>query len=343
MMAKYRLTVLLLLCMIGISNLSTAQQSKATSKVTIDMTYVDADGKKHSETIEYVGKEAEDFDADEYEKSLELRDIKILNLNINQSVSKASEDDAHEAHDVKIKRKPGKGKKSVTVKKIIVSTSDADKTMDSDTYKMDKKDGKIVINGKEVDGSSKQIRIMKTMDSDTEMEVEVKDGKVFINGEEIDESEINQSSEHQVIIKKDLLDDEENIWISKDGDDVDLERIMNDLDGTKGKMIFISDDEDQKPRLGIMIEDGKVVNGAEVVDIVADSPAAKGGLLKGDVVTAINDLPVYGVSSMMDKVHDFKPGDIVRIAYNRNGKSMTSKIKLEMMNSEINKTIIIKE
>ena len=338
MTTKNRLTLLLLLSMMSLSSISNAQGMKE-SKVTIEMTFEDADGKKHTETIEYIGKEAEDFDADEFEKTLEKRDIKILNLNINQSVSKKSKGELHEDHEIKIKRKGEKGKKSVTVKKIIVSDSDQHtiikESMDGDTHKIVEKDGKIIINGKEIDGNSKEVRIVK-MDADDEMEVEVKDGKVFINGEEVKESEMNQSSEHRVIIKQMDGDGEKNIWISGDGK-------IQDLNKEGNEMIFISDNASEKPRLGIIIEDGKTVNGAEIIDLVPDSPAAKAGLQKGDTVTAINNQPVYGVTSMMATVEDFEPGEEVSVTYTRGGKSMTSKIKLEMMNTKMKKEVIIKK
>ena len=339
MIAKYRLTLLLLLCMLSISSITLAQSTKE-AKVTIEMTYEDANGKKQSETIEYIGEKAENFDADEYEKSLGKRDIKILSLDINQSVTTESKGELHEEHDVKIKHKGEKGKKRVMVRKMIRTDSD-DKTkikesMDTKTYEVEEKDGKIYLNGKEIDEDSKQIRIVKSMNADDEMKVEIKDGKVFINGEEVDDSEMNKSSEHRVIIKEMDGDGEKNIWISGDGESHDLHKEGH-------KMIFISDDEVKKPRLGIMIEDGKVVNGAEIVDLVPDSPAAKAGLQKGDTVTSINDQPVYGVTSMMDKVEDFESGDEVSITYNRGGKTMTSKIKLEMMNTKIQKEVIIKK
>ena len=104
MTIKYRLTLLLTLSMLSICNISNAQSSR-DSKVVIEMTYKDSDGKKHTETIEYVGQKAESFDADEFEKSLEKREITILNLNINQSSSKEMKGKLHEDHDVKIKEK----------------------------------------------------------------------------------------------------------------------------------------------------------------------------------------------------------------------------------------------
>lgn len=345
MLSKYRLTTLLVISMMVISTVINAQSSKVSS-VIIELTYEDSKGKKHSETIEYQGKDADSFDVEAYEKELKARDIKILNLNINQSVSETKKGELHEDHDITLRprsgaeRKATKKKKSVIVKKMIISDSDDDvnitKAIDGDTYKVEEKDGKIFINGKEVEGDSKQIRIMKTIGDSDEMNVEVKDGKVYINGEEVDESEMNKSSEHKVIIKKMNGGDAKNIWISNDGEEHDIEH---------GKeMIFISDDDaPQKPRLGIMIEDGQSVNGAEIVEVVPDSPAAKAGLQKGDTVTAVDGQKVYGVTSMMDKVSNFQKGDEVEVAYDRSGKSMTAKIKLEMINTEMKKTVIIKK
>ena len=46
---------------------------------------------------------------------------------------------------------------------------------------------------------------------------------------------------------------------------------------------------------------------------------------------------------MVDKVSEFKAGEEVEVSYDRDGKSMTTKIKLAMMNTEMHKTVIIKK
>lgn len=397
MKGKFRLTTLLIAALLSLQITVHAQDS-AASKVTIELTYKDKDGKKHAETKELTGAEAENFDFDAYEKSLADRDIEILNLNINQTSSNMNSEGAHESHDVKIKKKEKGGKKmkkNVVIMKTISADSDSEKDLekllDSDKLEIEEKDGKIYINGKEMEGAQKRVRVMKSGDGDMEnMKVEVKDGKVFLNGEIVDDADVETGSQ-KVIIKKmeggqgtqkrikvmkssdgDMEEEmkvevkdgkifingeeagdaemgegnqrimikkieggdseEKKIWISKDNETMDLDKM-------DGHMVFIADDEPETPRLGIAIEDGTTVNGAAVIEAVANSPAAKAGLQKGDVVTAINATKVYGVNSLMSAMGEFKVGDEVKVTYDRGGKSMTTTVKLEMMKGSMHKVI----
>ena len=393
MKGKYRLTVLLFALMLCLQVDSYAQSSN-TSKVTIELSYKDKDGKKHAETKELVGAEAENFDIDAYEKSLADRDIEILNLNVNQTSSKMKSEGAHENHDIVIKTKDGgkKMKKNVVIMKTISTDSeDAEmkELMDAEDLDIEEKDGRIYINGKEMKGAQKRVRVMQSGDGeenvkvevkdgvvfingekvddadvemgsqkvivkkmkgaegatkqikvmksggegvDENMKVEVKDGKIFINGEEVGDAEMEKGNQRIMIKKMEGNDGSENIWISDDNEKIDLDKMG-------GHMVFISDDELEKPRLGLAIEDGQSVNGAAVIEAVPDSPAAKAGLQKGDVVTAINDTKVYGANSLMNAMSEFKAGDEVTVTYDRGGKTMTTTVKLELMEGAMHKVI----
>ena len=76
----------------------------------------------------------------------------------------------------------------------------------------------------------------------------------------------------------------------------------------------------------IMVDDG--VEGAVVVQVQEDSPADKGGLKLGDVITGINDYEVTSVAKLKYYLYKFKPDDEVTLKFNRTGKEHTVKIKL---------------
>ena len=68
--------------------------------------------------------------------------------------------------------------------------------------------------------------------------------------------------------------------------------------------------------------------GAELVRVVAGSPAADAGLKTGDVVTAVDGKAVTGAASLTTQIRAHSSGDEVRITYQRDGSSSTVKVTL---------------
>lgn len=68
----------------------------------------------------------------------------------------------------------------------------------------------------------------------------------------------------------------------------------------------------EKPRLG-----------AEVMQVVAGSPAAEAGLQEGDVITAIDGEPVRKADGLMAQVRDRAVGTSVKLTVNRDGADQT--------------------
>ena len=82
--------------------------------------------------------------------------------------------------------------------------------------------------------------------------------------------------------------------------------------------------------LGIMIQEvtpdlAKAFNlpwaqGALVGDVTADSPGAKAGLQKGDVITALNGQPISDYSDLRLRISQTAPGTVVKLDVCRNGQ-----------------------
>jgi Do/DeqQ family serine protease len=64
------------------------------------------------------------------------------------------------------------------------------------------------------------------------------------------------------------------------------------------------------------------VRGVLVVGVFIDSPADIAGVQTGDIITAINDSPVYRVRNVLENVAGHKPGDRVKINLLRSGKPL---------------------
>ena len=68
--------------------------------------------------------------------------------------------------------------------------------------------------------------------------------------------------------------------------------------------------------------------GALVLDISADTPAAKFGLKRGDLIYAINAKPIKDKTSLQNTIASFQPNEKVTIELERDGKDMSLSIVL---------------
>ena len=72
----------------------------------------------------------------------------------------------------------------------------------------------------------------------------------------------------------------------------------------------------------------EVDSGVVVAGIVEKSGAALSGLMKGDIITKINDSEVKNAAYLKYLLYKYKPGDEVTLTYYRDGKFATAKVKL---------------
>lgn len=77
-----------------------------------------------------------------------------------------------------------------------------------------------------------------------------------------------------------------------------------------------------------------VLSGIYVADIYANSGAQKAGIKKGDVMLAINDIPVDTRSQLTGVIAQYRPGDKVTVRLLRDDMEMTKKVTLVNMYGE---------
>jgi putative serine protease PepD len=78
--------------------------------------------------------------------------------------------------------------------------------------------------------------------------------------------------------------------------------------------------------LGVQVTDA--FNGAGVVAVQPNSPAADAGLRSGDVITKVNDTAIANGNDLQTAIRAQKPGDTVTLTVIRNGSSTTVTVKL---------------
>jgi Do/DeqQ family serine protease len=90
----------------------------------------------------------------------------------------------------------------------------------------------------------------------------------------------------------------------------------------------------QYPREGLSDEQKKEsgipenTDGVYVMDVPKDGAAYAAGIKKGDVITAINDVPITSGAEMVGQIATYRPGDKITIEYKRGGKPMKSTVTL---------------
>jgi serine protease Do len=82
------------------------------------------------------------------------------------------------------------------------------------------------------------------------------------------------------------------------------------------------------PKLGATIEDTEDGNGVTVQEVDAESPAAKNGLQKGDVITNINGKKIADVGDAREAMQESSGKNTWNIQVLRGGKSITMEIKI---------------
>ena len=82
----------------------------------------------------------------------------------------------------------------------------------------------------------------------------------------------------------------------------------------------------KRPYLGIKVADDKydAGDGAHVGSVAKDGAAATIGLQKGDIITKINDAPIYSWTELQATISSYNTGEKINITYKRNGKEYTT-------------------
>ena len=107
---------------------------------------------------------------------------------------------------------------------------------------------------------------------------------------------------------------------------------------------LVSYGEVRRGRIGVLIGDITptlkealelpTLDGALVSDVVDDSPAAKAGLKKGDVIVAFNGEDIADASDIRNSVGLVEPGERADITYLRDGKRRSTRIEVEEFDEE---------
>ena len=102
------------------------------------------------------------------------------------------------------------------------------------------------------------------------------------------------------------------------------EDVLSTASATQDKT---STTNDQIPWLGVQIV--RSSDGPTVASVIADSPAEKAGLERGDVIKAIDGTSVSDVQAVRDLLKDKKAGDTITVSITRGGSAQDVTVTLE--------------
>ena len=113
------------------------------------------------------------------------------------------------------------------------------------------------------------------------------------------------------------------------GKDLDLDEIMENFRMPEGmrEPRVIMEGRMNRPRAGIQIEDLENGKGVKVLDVQAESPAAKAGLRKDDIITKAGDTEINSVDDMREILLKSKEGESIKLSLLRDGKSQSAEIR----------------
>lgn len=142
----------------------------------------------------------------------------------------------------------------------------------------------------------------KDAGKDGKVTIEIKDGEVKVNGKPIDEYEDDNLSVRR---KKTMTYGLASPSPFRSGN-------MNLHNGQN----FLFDED--RPFLGITTDEAD--GGAKITGITKNSAAEKAGLMKGDIITKVNDEKVESHGDVTKVIGKLKPEEKVTITYKRDGK-----------------------
>ena len=85
---------------------------------------------------------------------------------------------------------------------------------------------------------------------------------------------------------------------------------------------------ENKPKLGISIEDTETGDGVKITNVSENSPAAKSGLLENDIIVQVNDQKINEVDVLKPIIKDAKEGTSFTFLVKRNKELKTILVKL---------------
>jgi len=176
-----------------------------------------------------------------------------------------------------------------------------------------------------------EIIIRQKGDKDAKITLEIKNGEYFINGKPLEKFD----DQNVIVEKREFSEDIDMNGIYSPspfrinpGDEDRMERDYRNRDEMARKIQKSIQVSMNSAYLGVSSRKSEK-GGATVLEVTKGSPAEKAGIKKGDIITKVNDSKIESPEGLFETIHNFKPGDKVKIFFTRDGKEQSVTATLE--------------
>ena len=184
-------------------------------------------------------------------------------------------------------------------------------------------------------GNQSEIIIRQKGDKDSKVTLEIRNGKFIINGQPLDKF----VDENLEIEKRNMDEDGPMVGIMSSpfrANGWDRDEMPREMD--RNLMLNDMHMKEYKHKmnaafLGVSSRKAET-GGATVLEVTKESPAEKAGLKKGDVIIRVNDNNIESPDNLYETVHQFKPGEKIKITFKREGKEQTASAMLDKSKME---------
>ncbi len=299
------------------SSLIIAQQTE--NKVVITTKITDKDGNVTTKEIILEGKDAENFNIDDYMPEKEEGTEVEINVNVEKITTDSNSNGDEEVEIILNKEGEIEGLNTI---KVITIEKDGDNVEDIH---------KIILDNENIPDDIKNK--IKHLDIDISEE----GGKVkILKFENADEFEVSPDGQKRILFIE-----------SSDDLPKDLDIIIENCDskwiGSNNQTYIINDEAlENKAFLGIWpgddSEQGVILGG-----VIENSAAEKAGLQEGDIITEFEGKKVVSFSELAQIIRSKKIGDSVRITYIRDGQQKETSATLGESKAQKERTVTVIE
>jgi serine protease Do len=192
-------------------------------------------------------------------------------------------------------------------------------------------------------GDQTEIIIRQKGDKDSKLTLEIKNGEYFINGKPLDKFEDGNIVIERREMKEDMdmdmdlapnISDGPSPFRMNPGDQErmqrDIEKMQRDLNNVEMQKRIQKSIQIRMNSAFLGVSSRKAEKGgATVLEVTKGSPAEKAGIKKGDIITKVNEEKIESPENLFEIVHNYKPGDKVKISFTRDGKEQTVSATLD--------------